>query len=54
MTGQDGAPVLKRNNLFSTTYFSCLYLIVDAKVNNIIRIYKENQLIISENFPYYK
>lgn len=52
MTGQDGAPVLKRNNLFSTTY-SCLYLIVDAKVNYIIRIYKENLLFISENFLYY-
>ena len=49
-SGQDGEPVLKRNNLFCATCLSCLYLVVSTKVNNRILICKGNQSIPPANF----
>lgn len=48
-SGQDGEPVLKRNNLFRATCLSCLYLFVPTKVNNQERICKGNQSIPPAN-----
>ena len=51
--GQDGEPVLKRNNLSCVTCLSCLYLVVSTKVNNQEQICKGKSTASPANFQHH-